>query len=445
LGSAYILVFSVAALPFGVLSDLRSRRAVISGGVTVWSAFTFLSGLVSNYWQLFICRAAVGVGEAAYGPAASSMVADYFPGPRRAVAMGILASGVALGGVLGLLLGGYLEALHGWRVAFMVVGLPGFICAVLVARLPDPARLPEKLTVLSFLRDFHIGAASLARQLWPLIAGVILGGAAAYWLDRYYGADSKLDIATLSAAVGIGLAFTIFRWVRRTPADPTDEPPFGSGIGGAFDDIVRAGKTVLHTPTLVYVFLAGALISFGLNGIVGWGPTFVSRELGLTAGEAAALLGKWGLIAGTAGTLFGGFLADWLRRRYETGRVITVALGLLLGGPLAFWLLTIRDLDTFKAVFVVAFFCLSWYNGPITAVIFDVVPPRISATVAGAYLLFIHLAGDAIALPLVGTLSDQFGLDRAILLLPVVVVAGGIVVLGAVRTLARDMVRVGAS
>jgi len=445
LGSAYILVFSVAALPFGVLSDLRSRRAVISGGVTVWSAFTFLSGLVSNYWQLFICRAAVGVGEAAYGPAASSMIADYFPGPRRAVAMGILASGVALGGVLGLLLGGYLEALHGWRVAFMVVGLPGFICAVLVARLPDPARPPEKLTVLSFLRDFHIGAAALARQLWPLIAGVILGGAAAYWLDQYYGADSQADIAALSAAVGIGLAFTIFRWVRRTPADPTDEAPLGSGIGGAFDDIVRAGKTVLHTPTLVYVFLAGALISFGLNGIVGWGPTFVSRELGLTAGEAAALLGKWGLIAGTAGTLFGGFLADWLRRRYETGRVITVALGLLLGGPLAFWLLTIRDLDTFKAVFVATFFCLSWYNGPITAVIFDVVPPRISATVAGAYLLFIHLAGDAIALPLVGTLSDQFGLDRAILLLPLVVVAGGVVVLGAVRTLTRDMVRVGAS
>ena len=83
LGSAYILVFSVAALPFGVISDLRSRRAVIAWGVTVWSAFTFLSGLVRSYWQLFTCRAAVGVGEAAYGPAASSLVADYFPGERR--------------------------------------------------------------------------------------------------------------------------------------------------------------------------------------------------------------------------------------------------------------------------------------------------------------------------------------------------------------------------
>jgi sugar phosphate permease len=168
----------------------------------------------------------------------------------------------------------------------------------------------------------------------------------------------------------------------------------------------------------------------------------VARELELSAGEGAALLGKWGLIAGVSGTLFGGFLADWLRRRVETGRVLTVGLGLLLGGPLAVWLLTIRDPGLFQLVFTIAFFCLSWYNGPITAVIFDVVPSRISATVAGAYLLFIHLAGDAIALPLVGMLSDQFGLDRAILLLPLVVIGGGAVILGATRTVGKDMARV---
>ena len=127
------------------------------------------------------------------------------------------------------------------------------------------------------------------------------------------------------------------------------------------------------------------------------------------------------------------------------GRVLTVGLGLLLGGPLAAWLLTIRDQGLFQLVFIIAFFCLSWYNGPITAVIFDVVPSRISATVAGAYLLFIHLAGDAIALPLVGMLSDQFGLDRAILLLPLVVIGGGVVILGATRTVGRDMARVASS
>ena len=440
LGSAYIFVFSVAALPFGVLSDLRSRRAVISGGVAVWSVFTFLSGLVGSFRQLFTCRAIVGVGEAAYGPAAASLVADYFPARGRAVAMGILSSGIALGGVLGLLLGGHLEALYGWRVAFMGVGVPGCILAVLVSRLRDPSRTPARLTVRSFLRDFEIGVAPLLRNLWPLLAGVAAGAVAAYQLDRTSGTDSKVDLAVFSGAVGLGLAFTILRWVRRTPIDG-DDTVFGSGISGAFDDIVRALRTVLRTPTLVYIFAAGAMISFGLNGIVGWGPTFVSRELDLSAGEAAGLLGKWGLISGTAGTLFGGVLADWLRRRYETARVIVVALGLLFGGPLALWLLTIRDPAQFQAVFALAFFCLSWYNGPMTAVIFDVVPPRISATVAGAYLLFIHLAGDAIALPLVGTLSDRFGLDRAVLLLPAVVIIGGFTVLGAMRTVGRDMIK----
>ena len=442
LGAAYIFVFSVAALPFGVLSDLRSRRAVIAGGVTVWSAFTFLSGLVNTFGQLFTCRAVVGVGEAAFGPAAASLVADYFPARGRAVAMGILSSGIALGGVLGLLLGGMLEGMYGWRVAFMTVGVPGFVCAVMVSRLVDPTRTPARLTVRSFLRDFEIGVLPLLRNLWPLLAGVAIGGIAAWRLDRVYGADSKVDLAVFSGAVGLGLALTILRWVFRTRRD-ADDSVFGRGISGAFDDIVRAGRIVLHTPTLVYIFVAGAMISFGLNGIVGWGPTFVSRELGLSAAEAAGLLGKWGLIAGTAGTLFGGILADWLRRRYETARVIVVALGLLLGGPLALWLLTIRDPELFQFVFVLAFFCLSWYNGPMTAVIFDVVPPRISATVAGAYLLFIHLAGDAIALPLVGALSDRFGLDRAVLLLPVVVIVGGITVLGARRTVGRDMHREG--
>jgi len=183
------------------------------------------------------------------------------------------------------------------------------------------------------------------------------------------------------------------------------------------------------------------MISFGMNGIVGWGPTFISRELGLTASQAATLLGKWGLLAGTAGTVLGGALADWLRRFTEQGRVITVAIGLLVGGPIAIWLLTVRDPSIFTPAFFGAFFFLSWYNGPLTAVIFDVVPARVGATVAGAYLLFIHLAGDAIAFPLVGALSDRFGLDRAVFVLPLVATLGGAVILGATRTLAQDMHR----
>jgi MFS family permease len=444
LGSAYILVFSVAALPFGVISDLRSRRAVIAVGVAVWSVFTALGGAVRNFGQLFTCRAAVGVGEAAFGPAAASLVADYFPGKGRAVAMGILSSGIALGGVLGIGLGGVLEKQYGWRVAFLLVGVPGLLCAMAAARLVDPTRRPSALPVRAAVTTVAGGLTALRRQFICTIVGTVLGLIVAVVLDQGFGADSKLDIAAFGAAVGLGLAGDIVRWVRLIRVGKIATTPLGGDIESALDDIVGAGKRVLGTPTLIYVFVAGAMISFGMNGIVGWGPTFIARELNLTSSQAATLLGKWGLLAGTAGTLFGGALADWLRRYTDRGRVITVALGLLIGGPAAIWLLTVRDQTIFVPVFFGAFFFLSWYNGPLTAVIFDVVPARVGATVAGAYLLFIHLAGDAIAFPLVGALSDRFGIDRAVFVLPCVSLLGGLVVLGAARTVGADMKRVAA-
>ena len=210
---------------------------------------------------------------------------------------------------------------------------------------------------------------------------------------------------------------------------------------GALDDLLRAGATVRATPTLLYVFIGGALISFGLNGIVGWAPTFMARELGLRVGTVTTLLGKWGLIVGTLGTLTGGLVADGLSRYTKRARVLTVSIGFVLGAPLAIWLLTIRDLRQFVPVFCAAFFFLTWYSGPIAAVIFDVVPSKIGATVAGAYLMFIHLAGDTIAFPLVGILSDRFGIHRAVMVLPLAALLGGLVVLGAARTVTRDMAR----
>jgi len=442
LGSAYILVFSIAALPFGLLSDLRSRRAVIAWGVGLWSMFTVASGLVRSFWQLFTCRAAVGIGEAAYGPASSSFVADSFPGRSRAIAMGMLTAGVSLGGVLGIYLGGKIEGAYGWRLAFMAVGIPGFLCAILASQLRDPTRTPRRIAVRKYLKDLELGATAIARHFAPLLIMTALGTLLALLFDVLYGVDSNIDVATLAAFVGLGLAWNISRWVRRIQADQIDETPFGGHIADAFEDILKAGKAVLRTPTLVYIFVGGALISFGVNGVVGWGPTFIARQFNLPPAEAATLLGKWGMIFGTAGTLFGGFLADWLRKHTQAGRVLTVAFGFLIGGPLGVWLLTIRDLSLFIPVSCAVFFFLSWYNGPIAAATFDVVPAKIGSTVIGAYLLFIHLAGDAIALPLIGKLSEIFGLQKAIIVLPVVAFIGGVVMLGATRTVVADMRRV---
>jgi sugar phosphate permease len=283
-----------------------------------------------------------------------------------------------------------------------------------------------------------VGINALARQFLPLLVSVAVGGLLAFYLDRAYGADSKVDVAAFAAVVAGGLTLNIRTWARRVASAP---PNRLTALARVFGERAVSLAVVLRTPTLVYIFLGGALVSFGMNGLVGWAPTFMSRELNLSVAHAATLLGSWGLVAGISGSLCGGIVADWLRRYTITGRVLTIFLGLLIGGPLAIWLLTLRDLSLFVPVFAAAFFFLSWFNGPIAAVIFDVVPARISATVAGAYLLFIHLVGDAVAFPLIGGLSDRFGLHRAVLVLPSVAILGGLVILGATRTVGRDIAR----
>jgi sugar phosphate permease len=212
----------------------------------------------------------------------------------------------------------------------------------------------------------------------------------------------------------------------------------------ALGEMRLAVDTVFRTPTLKYQFVGGALVAFGMNGLVGWAPTFMARELSLSIADGTLLLGKWGLLSGTAGTVAGGFFADWLGRYTGKARMIASSVGLLIGGPLAIWLLAVRDLQLFVPIFVAAFFFLTLYNGPVIAAVFDVVPARIGATVVGAYLLFIHVAGDAIALPLVGFLSDHFGIDRAIFILPAAAIAGGMVLFLGVGTVLRDMAFVAA-
>jgi predicted MFS family arabinose efflux permease len=438
LGSAYVLVFSLTALPVGVLSDIRSRTAVTAFGVGLWSAFTSLGGLARGFTTLLVSRAMVGLGGAAANAASTGLVADYFTGRRRAAAMSIFTAGLALGGVVGILAAGQLEATYGWRVAFMALGLPGFGLALLAARLRDPRRgaLPPILTQLQHLRGEVMG---LVRTCRELLIGLGVGLLAGLVLDLYFGADSAMDTAAVSVGAGAGFVLNIRRWGRLFSAEA---PGTQGGLHEAFADLSSAFSVVFRTPTLVYVFIGGAMISFGMNGLIGWAPAFMTRELGLTVATASILLGKWGLVAGIAGTLVGGVLADWLQVRFAWARVAVSSLGFLAGAPLAIWLLTIRDLDLFVPVFVAAFFFLTWYNGPLTSVLFDVVPQRIGTTVAGAYLMFIHLAGDAIAFPLVGTLSDQFGIGTAVLVLPAVTLLGAVVVMGAIRTVGADMARV---
>ncbi len=138
--SAFLIVYMLAAPIFGALGDRRSRPRLIAFGVACWSLATALSGLVGSYLALIVARASVGIGEAAYGTIAPSLLSDYFPVSRRGRVMAIFFCAIPVGSALGYVIGGLIDAHFGWRMAFFVAGIPGLLLAALCLLLPDPPR-----------------------------------------------------------------------------------------------------------------------------------------------------------------------------------------------------------------------------------------------------------------------------------------------------------------
>src|SRR5207247_1303002 len=125
---------------FGALGDTRSRTRLIALGVSVWSVATALAGFARGYGTLFLTRAAVGIGEAAYGTISPALLADYFPRERRGRVLAVFFAAIPIGSALGYIVGGLADRYLGWRSAFFVAGIPGLVLAALVLRLYDPPR-----------------------------------------------------------------------------------------------------------------------------------------------------------------------------------------------------------------------------------------------------------------------------------------------------------------
>jgi MFS family permease len=142
-----LFVLSFASILFGYLADRFNEPKIIFIGVMVWSIAATLSGLATTFSILFLARGLVGIGEAAYAPAAQSLISDSFSREHRALAQAIFASGMILGGISGLAFGGIMGARHGWQHAFIVFGVLGIFPGLFALKLKEPARRPRSEVV----------------------------------------------------------------------------------------------------------------------------------------------------------------------------------------------------------------------------------------------------------------------------------------------------------
>ena len=180
-----------------MIADRTSRSRVIAGSLAVWSAFTALCGTATSFWQLFIYRLGVGVGEAGGVAPSYALIADYFPPERRARALAIFSLGIPLGLAFGTLIGAYLAAWIDWRAAFLTMGIAGIALApVMLYFVRDlPRSRDEVLAATSLMSTFPI----IGRKptFWLMAGAASLSSLAGYglalWtptvLERSFGLD----------------------------------------------------------------------------------------------------------------------------------------------------------------------------------------------------------------------------------------------------------------
>jgi predicted MFS family arabinose efflux permease len=345
LQTGLLVVLAVASIPFGFLADRFSRKRIIAGGVIFWSLATIASGLAPSFMLLLVARSCVGIGEAAYAPAAQSMISGAFPRELRARALALFAAGMLLGGAAGLALGGVMGEMRGWQYAFVIVGAVGIFPALSILRLEEPPR-PPRSEVVPF---FHL----------------------------------------------------------------------------------------LRVPAFLAMIAAGMFITFSSVSLLAWGIDFVVNYKDFSLREAAVWIALTTLFSLVLGVLTGGYVADRLQKKFAYGRILAIAGAFLLAAP--FVLLAIQSDSKWVVLgaLSIAGFFMSWYHGPVTAVIHDMMPQRAHASSVGVYMFVTQLVG-ALGPQLVGKISDLRDLQLGLQVAVGVMVGGALLMFVVIYFIRRD-------
>jgi MFS family permease len=308
-GPAFAIFYTLCGIPIGRLADRMNRKKIIAVGVVLWSLMASLCGLAKNFWQLFLARIGVGVGEATLSPAAYSMITDAFPREKLGRAFSVYNMGISIGAGTALLVGGTVAVavsapgqtfdlplvgeVRGWQFLFIVTGAPGLLLPLLLLAVRDPKRrgmlkkagdvVPDRLPLREVLAFMYKNGHFYSAHFIAMAMMAMLGYAVGQWLpevmSRTYGikpgfvgqvlGTSTIIINTLGIFVGGRICD------RLTRKGHTDAPIwvcFGVAVA-----VVATSAFPAFMPSATLGLIMMCVAGFPFHGYVAMGPMAVNQ------------------------------------------------------------------------------------------------------------------------------------------------------------------------
>jgi len=373
-GIPFALFYSFLGIPIAALADRWSRVNVLALAVALWSGMTALCGMAVNFTMLFVSRVGTAIGEAGGSPPSHSLVSDYFPKSRRGTAFSVYALAVPIGTSLGAAMGGWGNQHLGWRMTFIVVGLPGLLLAIAVKlSVREPPRgmsdgvtraasvpTPGMLEVLSFLwqrQSFrHLSLAAALHSVVWYASGAFNNA----FLQRSHALsvmEAGYWISILSAIAGFGTFLGGYACDRLSVA--TNDRRWYLWLPGV--------ATLLCVPFQFGAYLSPSLtatlpsfVGLMFMAAVFFGPSFAMTQalatLRMRSVATSLLLFIQTLIGNGLGPAATGYISDWLAPSLQRDslRYALVMIGVVnVWAALHYWLAsrTLRhDLETVEAL-----------------------------------------------------------------------------------------------
>ncbi len=259
----FLISYSVMSPFMGFAGDRFERTRLLALGVGIWSFATVGTGLASDFTHLKIARSFLGIGEATYGVLAPAILMDLYPRERRSRILSGFYLAMPIGYALGVILGGWIaKATGNWRIAFFIVGVPGFLAAVAALFLPDPVRGGSEGVDTSRLKEHEKAGASAADYkdllvnssytyvVFGLAAYTFAFGGLAYWLPTFL--ERVRGIPKEQAVLMLGLTGLFAAIVGM------------SGGGWLADRLMKTNPKALFTVSGTSMLLAVPCILLGL-------------------------------------------------------------------------------------------------------------------------------------------------------------------------------------